>query len=301
MPLFFDIKRYSINDGPGIRITIFMKGCPMSCIWCHNPEGMSPQKQKMYSRKRCIGCLSCISACPNGALSTTPDGIRTNNTLCSLCGKCIEVCPSKAMEISGIEYSTDYLIQEIEKETIFMDRSEGGVTFCGGEPLLYPKTLSELLSRCGNLGIHRVVDTTLFANVEVVKDIIQKTELFLVDLKHIDPAKHKEFCGVSNELILFNLRMIAKAGADFVIRIPLIEGINADSKNITDSAKYLASLPWKRRVVNLLPYHNIAAGKHEKLGTTYNPSKIPMDTPKPERLQQCIKIFSDFDIEATIG
>jgi len=301
MPLFFDIKRYSINDGPGIRITIFIKGCPMSCVWCHNPEGISPQKQKMYSRKRCIGCLKCISACPADALSTTPDGIKTDNTTCILCGKCVEACPSKAMEISGTEYSTDYLIQEIEKETIFMDRSEGGVTFCGGEPLLYPDILSELLIRCGELGVHRAVDTALFAKAQIVKEIIPKTDLFLVDLKHIDPSKHKEFCGVSNELILSNLRMIAEAGADFIIRIPLIGGINADTKNITDSAKYLSSLPWKRKLVNLLPFHEIAAGKHEKMGTTYNPSKIPMDTPKPERLQQCIKIFNDFGIEATVG
>ena len=301
MPLFFDIKRYSINDGPGIRITIFMKGCPMSCIWCHNPEGISPQKQKMFSRKRCIGCLSCILACPTEALSATPDGIKIDNILCTLCGRCVEVCPSKAMEISGIEYSTDYLMQEIEKETIFMDRSEGGVTFCGGEPLLYPDLLSELLTRCGDLGVHRVVDTTLFAKAESVKKIIPETDLFLVDLKHIDPAKHKEFCGVSNELILSNLKMVAEAETDFIIRIPLIEGINADTKNITNSAKYLSSLPWSRKLVNLLPYHEIAAGKHEKMGMTYNPQKIHMAAPKPERLQRCIDIFDDFKIEATVG
>ena len=302
MPLFFDIKRYSINDGPGIRITIFIKGCPMSCVWCHNPEGISPEKQKMYSLKRCIGCGKCISACPANALSITSDkGIRCNNKLCSLCGKCVEVCPSKATEISGTEYSTDYLMQQIEKETIFMDRSEGGVTFCGGEPLLYPDILSELLTRCGELSIHRAVDTTLFAKTETVKKIMQQTDLFLVDLKHMNPTKHKEFCGVSNELILSNLRVIAEAGVEFIIRIPLIEGINADTQNITDTAKYLSALPWKRKLVNLLPFHEIAAGKHEKMGTTYNPQKIRMGIPTPECLQQCIKIFYSFDIEATIG
>jgi len=302
MPLFFDIKRYSINDGPGIRITIFIKGCPMSCVWCHNPEGISPEKQKMYSLKRCIGCGKCISVCPANALSITSDkGIRCNNKLCSLCGKCVEVCPSKAMDISGTEYSTDYLMQQIEKETIFMDRSEGGVTFCGGEPLLYPDILSELLTRCGELSIHRAVDTTLFAKTETVEKILQQTDLFLVDLKHMNPAKHKEFCGVSNELILSNLRMIAEAGVEFIIRIPLIEGINADTQNITDTAKYLSALPWKRKLVNLLPYHEIAAGKHEKMGTTCNPQKIRMGIPTSECLQQCIKIFNSFGCEATIG
>jgi len=182
-----------------------------------------------------------------------------------------------------------------------MDRSEGGVTFCGGEPLLYPDILSELLIRCGDLGVHRTVDTTLYAKTEAVKNIISKTDLFLVDLKHMDPAKHKEFCGVSNELILSNLRTIADIGADFIIRIPLIEGINTDAKNITESAKHLSSLPWKRKLVDLLPYHEIAAGKHEKMGAIYNPKQIPMTAPTPERLQQCIKIFNDFNIEATVG
>ncbi len=255
----------------------------------------------MYTKKKCIGCKHCIETCPADALTLTPEGIKSDNERCVLCGQCVKVCPSMAMEMSGTEYTVDYLIREIEKEMIFMDNSEGGVTFCGGEPLLYPDTLLELLSRCREIGVHRAVDTTLFATEETVSEIMKETDLFLVDLKHIDSDKHKQFCGVPNERILSNLRMIAEAGKDFFIRIPLIEGVNADNNNIIRSAEFLASLPWKRKVVNILPYHEIAGGKHEKLGTVYNPGKIPMTIPSLERQQYCVEIFRQYGIDATIG
>lgn len=299
--LVFDIKRYAINDGPGIRITIFMKGCPLSCVWCHNPEGLSSRKEKLYTKKKCIGCQTCVKACPEQALTLTPDGIVTDRTRCTLCGTCAEVCPALAMEISGTEYSTDALMKEIEKETVFMDRSEGGVTFCGGEPLLHPEPLLELLRRCGEQGIHRAVDTTLFARPEVVREVINNCELFLVDLKQMDSAKHKYFCGVPNEPILANLRMIAEAGHDFYLRIPLIEGVNADEENITRSAEFLASLPWKHRTVNLLLYHDIGKGKHEKLGTIYNPGHCAFATPSDETVERCRGIFANYGIETAIG
>ena len=139
-----------------------MKGCPLSCVWCHNPEGISSRKQKLYTKKKCIGCRTCVEACPEQALTLTPEGIVTDGARCTLCGICAEVCPAMAMEISGTEYSAEALMK-IEKEIVFMDRSEGGVTFCGGEPLLHPGPLLDLLRRCGERGIHRAVDTTLFA------------------------------------------------------------------------------------------------------------------------------------------
>ena len=281
MGLIFDIKRYAINDGPGIRTTVFMKGCPLSCVWCHNPEGVSSRKQKLYTKKKCIGCRTCVENCPQKALALTSEGIVTDNALCHLCGKCAEVCPALAMEISGTEYSVDYLMKEIEKETVFMDRSEGGVTFCGGEPLLHPDMLLELLRRCGDLGIHRAVDTTLFAGEEIVREVMQ----------HSEP----------NELILSNLRMVAEAGHAFHIRIPLIEGVNADEENITRSAAFLSSLPWKHRTVNLLLYHDIGKNKHEKLGTVYNPAHYSMATPSEETVERCKAIFSAYDINVIIG
>ncbi|MDR1557314.1 MAG: glycyl-radical enzyme activating protein [Tannerellaceae bacterium] len=301
MALFFDIKRYSINDGPGIRITLFLKGCPLSCVWCHNPEGIQPRKEKMYTRKKCIGCRTCVEHCPYQAIYPTAEGMKTNTEACRLCGQCAAVCPTKAMEISGTEYSVDYLMREIEKETIFMDRSGGGVTFCGGEPLLHPDVLLELLRRCRSLGIHRAMDTTLYAREEVVAEVMKETDLFLVDLKQMDSGKHRYYCGVPNERILANLRRVTEAGKALVIRIPLIEGVNADEENITRSATYLASLPWERRLVHLLPYHDIAKGKHEKLGTRYNPDRIPLAPPSEKALAHCCSIFRQYGIETVIG
>lgn len=299
--LFFDIKRYSINDGPGIRITLFMKGCPLSCVWCHNPEGISVRKQKMYTRKKCIGCRTCIENCPEQALRLTPEGIITDTNRCSLCGNCVKVCPTKAMEMSGTEYSIDYLMREIEKETVFMDQSGGGVTFCGGEPLMHPGMLLELLKRCGELGIHRAVDTTLYANPQTVKTIFPETDLFLVDLKHMDSSKHQYYCGVSNELILSNIRLVAESGKMMYIRIPLIKGVNADEENIMASAQFLSSLPWQEKVVHLLPYHDIAENKHQKLGTIYNPNRIRMLSPTEEEQQTYAACFKHFGIDVVIG
>jgi pyruvate formate lyase activating enzyme len=303
MTLFFDIKRYSINDGPGIRITLFLKGCPLSCIWCHNPEGISPRKEKMYTLRKCIGCRTCIAHCPRQAIypAAQGQGMKTNAQACCLCGKCAMVCPTKAMEISGTEYSVDDLMCEIEKETIFMDRSGGGVTFCGGEPLLHPEVLIDLLRRCRSLGIHRAVDTTLYARWDVVREVMEETDLFLVDLKLMDSGKHRFYCGVPNERILANLRKVAEAGKTLLIRIPLIEGVNADTDNITRSAAYLSSLPWEPRIVHLLPYHAIAEGKHQKLGTVYNPDHIPLAPPSGESLERCRCIFNKYGIETVTG
>ena len=299
--LVFDIKRYAINDGPGIRITLFMKGCPLSCVWCHNPEGISSRKEKLYTKKKCIGCKTCVEVCPQQALKLTPDGIATDTALCTVCGTCAQACPALAMEISGTDYSAEQLIREIEKETLFMDRSEGGVTFCGGEPLMHPDDLLPLLRRCGELGIHRVVDTTLFARPEIVREVMEQSELFLVDLKQMDSEKHRQFCGVPNELILANLRLTAEAGHDFQIRIPLIEGINADEENIVRSARFLFSLPWKHRTVNLLLYHDVGKGKHAKMGTVYNSSHYPLATPSEEKVGRCREIFSSYGIDTIIG
>lgn len=301
MSLIFDIKRFAINDGPGVRTTIFMKGCPLRCVWCHNPEGWTDKKQKLYNKKKCIGCQTCVEVCPQGALKLTSDGIRPTGKECLLCGKCTDECPTLALEMSGREYKMDELMAEIEKERQVMEDSEGGVTICGGEPLMHPDYTLDVLKELGKRGFHRAVDTTLYVEPMVVKAIERESELFLVDLKHMDSDIHKKYTAVPNDIILSNIRMIAKDGAEYWIRIPLIEGVNADEENIRKSAEFLSSLPKHPQIVNLLPYHDIGKGKHSRLGTEYNPKSIQMSTPSVEWQQHCLDIFHSHGLEAKIG
>lgn len=301
MALIFDIKRYAINDGPGIRTTIFIKGCPLHCIWCHNPESWSSKRQKIYKKTKCIGCKSCVDVCPMHAIELTPNGIMPIDGKCISCGMCAEVCPTTAMEMCGKEWEMEDLMKEIEKERDIMQDSHGGVTLCGGEPLMHPDYALEILKELGKRGFHRTVDTTLYTASEVVKEVMANSELFLVDLKSMDSAKHKFFTGVSNEQILSNITLLAEMGGDFFIRIPLIKGVNSDEKNIEESAQFLSSIPWKRKEVNLLPYHDIGKEKHTRMWNSYNPEGYEMSTPTEAEQQHCIDIFARYGIKATIG
>lgn len=298
--LIFDIKRYSINDGPGIRITIFFKGCPLACAWCHNPESQSGKVQKLYSANKCIGCNSCVDACPENALHLDPEkGIITDFEKCNLCGSCARVCPTHAMELCGQVMTTGQVMQEILRETLVMDTSGGGVTFSGGEPLMHPEQLIELLKRCGSEGIHRAVDTSGFASPETLLRVAQHTDLFLYDLKHMDSAIHKQYTGVGNERILQNLVLLSENGKRVQIRIPLVEGVNADEEHLHAMAAFISSLPGETPPVHVLPYHAIAERKYEKLGGVYSHGN--MREPDNQKLELCRLIFSGYNLELIIG
>ena len=298
-PLFFDIKKYSINDGPGIRVTVFFKGCGLHCNWCHNPESQSRNMEKMYNANKCIGCFSCIEVCPNEALTVTIDnGIVTDNISCKLCGDCVDVCPTQAMEMSGRNYTVEELLKIIKRESPTIDTSGGGVTFSGGDPMQFPETLMELLEACGKEGLHRAVDTAGYVATEKLLEVSKETDLFLYDLKHMDAEKHKKYTGVSNELILKNLMILSETGKDIYIRIPLIENVNTDEENMLETARFIKTLPKVNRV-QLLPYHNIAQKKYQKLGKNYNEGN--MQEPSKVRLEEILKIFTDYGIHAEIG
>jgi len=297
--LIFDIKKFAINDGPGIRLTVFFKGCNLECKWCHNPESMSPKVQKMYNSKKCIGAVKCIENCPNNALELTKNGIITNYNICNLCGKCAEVCPTKAFEMLGSGIPISELMKKIDNEAIFFDQSGGGVTFSGGEPLMHSEYLLKALKECGKRMYHRVVDTTAFSKLETVLEVAKHTELFLIDLKVMDAEKHKEFTGVRNDKILSNIIELAKTNCEIIFRIPLIKGVNTSEKNILQTALFINSLEGNRSVVNLLPYHTIAENKHLKLGSSTNFMKF--ETPTTIEIKEIISIFKKQGITATIG
>jgi len=297
--LVFDIKRYAINDGPGIRVTIFLKGCPLSCRWCHNPESISPRVQKMYTESKCIGCGQCVDICPLQACELTDEGIVTNQELCDRCGQCAEICPAKATEMSGRYETVSELIRVIENERPFFDQSGGGVTFSGGEPLLYPEFLTEILDACGRLKIHRTIDTSGLASTRNFLEVAKRTDLFLYDLKLMDSDRHKQWTGVGNKRILQNLQTLAKTGAEIQIRIPLVKGVNADEENIEATATFVAALAGPRKTIKLLPYHNLAEGKSAKLGQEYKPG--PMSAPDEKDLARVLAQFAAHQLTASVG
>lgn len=296
--IIFDIKKYAIHDGPGIRTTVFFKGCPLNCWWCHNPEGLDISAQVIYRKDRCIGCGECINVCPEGAITLSSSGVITDQSKCVHCGTCAETCPAKARELVGRVVTVDHIVGEIKKDILFYDESGGGVTFSGGEPLMQPDFLLGLLDACGKLDIHRTVDTTGYADAELVLRVADRTELFLYDLKHMDSEKHRRYTGVPNEQILSNLESLAKHGANIDIRIPIIPGINSDDENIDRTGAFVSSLPGVRDI-NILAYHSAAQSKYRNLGLEYPLSKIL--SPSKHELEAVAKRLEKFGSQVKIG
>lgn len=297
-PLLFAIKRYALHDGPNIRTTVFFKGCPLNCLWCHNPEGIHPQIEVVSLADRCIGCRECIHGCPESALTLDRQGLHRRQESCTTCLNCVEICPALAHEALGYYSGMHAVMAEIEKDLVFYDHSGGGVTFSGGEPLLQAECLLGLLKRCGDLDIHRAVDTTGFAPTPTLLEVAEHTELFLFDLKHMDSLRHREYTGVPNELILHNLEQLSRSGAEFRIRIPLLAGINDDEENIRATAGFAGTLPGLQGI-DVLPYHHMATAKYVKLQAGYRGAQH--HCPSTNTISRVRSILEHFGHRVRIG
>jgi pyruvate formate lyase activating enzyme len=292
--IVFDIKKFSIHDGPGIRTTVFFKGCPLSCWWCHNPESQAPEPELVFQKSRCIRCGTCLEVCAQGAISWDGDVVSTNREKCVLCGACVEACYAEARTIVGQEMTVAQVMAEIERDIAFYDESGGGVTFSGGEPLSQRDFLSALLQACKEKEIHTAVDTCGFATWETCDSVREHVDLFLYDLKLMDDAKHRKFTGVSNELILRNLQMLSTREHNITLRVPIIPGINDDDKNIRQTGAFATALPHLNRV-DILPYHHAGAEKCNRLHKVYGlPETRP---PSDERMAKIAQIMRGFGLQ----
>ncbi len=264
----FDIKRFGINDGAGIRTVFFLKGCPLSCLWCQNPEGLLPGIHLWYARHRCVGCKSCIGACPYAALSYGEQGVRIDEKACVLCGNCVEICPTGALRFDAVEMTVEEALAEIEKDRVFYDASGGGVTLSGGECTASPNFSLELLAACKARGINTAIETCLHTQPKTLRAFLPVTDKIMADVKLIDPAAHKAATGVNNALILQNLLMLAKTDCDLLLRVPLIPGFTATEENIRAIGILIASLP-RSIPVELLNYNPMCREKYEALHKIY--------------------------------
>ena len=249
----FDIERGSFVDGPGIRTTVFFKGCNLRCAWCHNPESQSPHLQMMFHASKCTHCGKCREKCPNGLQK------------CDFCGKCTLVCPQDARQLCGREYTVDEVMRAVERDKAFYENSGGGVTFSGGECMLQIDFLEQVLKRCKQSGIHTAVDTAGHVPFAYFERIMPDTDLFLYDVKCLDDAKHMQYTGVSNERILENLRRLLTAGAAVWVRIPVIAGVNDSVEEMEGIRRFLDACGAPERV-ELLPYHGMGEHKYAAIG-----------------------------------
>ena len=299
--LIFDIRKYSIHDGPGVRTTVFFKGCPLACRWCCNPESQGARPELVWVRERCLGCNLCLAACPRDALQTGAGGAKEiDRQRCDGCGRCAEGCPGDALNLIGRWATAEEILAEVTRDALYFEASGGGLTLSGGEPLAQADFAAELLRRYKHeeKGGHTAVETCGFVEWPVFARLLDDVDLFLYDLKHMDSAEHLRWTGRDNRLILDNARRLARAGPALTIRLPLIPGINDTRTNLEATADFALSLPGVNRV-DLLPYHRLGEPKYRRLGIAYALEGEPSFG--PERVARAAEILAATGLDVTVG
>ena len=325
--LIFNIQKYSVQDGPGIRTTVFLKGCPLACAWCHNPEGISPKRELLVVETLCLGCGQCRRACPGesgvsgeprpasaGAQCSAEAGqgigdgqwsmadgkgaLPARNEGCVLCGACVAACPAEARRMVGEEMSVEQVMAAVGQDRVFYDDSSGGVTFSGGEPLAQFEFLRAALTACRAQGLHTAVDTCGLAPTGHQLAIAPLTDLFLYDLKLMDEARHRQYTGAPNGLILRNLQALGRAHGCIWVRVPLVPGINDQPADLEAIAGFTAGIPGVRQV-NLLPFHRTGLQKFARLGQTSPAAEIR--PPTPEAVAEAAELFRAHGLAVRAG
>jgi pyruvate formate lyase activating enzyme len=282
----FNVQRFSTEDGPGIRTTVFMKGCPLRCKWCHNPEGLSPQPELVWYDVRCIGARECLKVCPEDALELMPEGMRLDRQRCTVCGLCQEACPAGALEVIGREWTAEALYAEVAKDSAFYETSGGGITVSGGEPVMQAEFVEAFLRLCREGGIHTALDTCGHADWGVYERLVPFVDLVLYDLKIIDRERHREATGVYPDRILENAKRIAQQGIPMWVRTPVVPGYTDDEDNIARLAVYIRDELSTVERWELLAYTNLGQPKYRRLSRPYplDGAELPTRV-KMERLQ----------------
>lgn len=296
--LVFNIQKYSIHDGDGIRTTIFFKGCPMTCKWCHNPESQSYKPAMMHNTEKCTECGSCVQNCPQQAISFEDGKLKTQNDKCDLCETCVDTCINNVREKVGKNYSIAEVMKEIEKDKMFYEQSKGGITLSGGEVMTQDMDyILKILKKCHRMGYSVNIDTCGHANFENFEKILPYVDTFLYDIKHMDDKIHKEITGQGNFLVLDNLKKLSERGAKLRIRMPLVEGVNSDDENIDRTIEFLKNI--NVLSINLLPYHNTGKSKYERMGKAYEGDMY--EAPDSERMESIRAKFQANNFSTKIG
>ncbi len=261
----FDIHRFSLNDGPGIRTTIFLKGCPLDCIWCHNPEAKTFKPQLSFDADKCKDCLACVDSCPNSVHTYLGNKHSVDFELCKLDGDCVEACPNEALKIIGDNYPVEDLIKVILKDKAYYDNSSGGLTISGGEPLVQLRFTKALLLEAKKYDIHIAIETCGYVKSEQLAEVIPLVDLFLFDYKATEQEEHKKYTGTNNDLILKNLELLLDNDAEVILRCPLIPGINDSQKHLEGIAELSRKYP-KIKKIEIMPYHDAGRDKSKNIG-----------------------------------